>query len=262
MVCSVSDCERDAVAKGLCMYHYKRQRAGKPLVDTGPRRGDPSGLGRYGIVDRDEHQCLCHECGRWFASVSGHIYGAHGLRARDYKRKHGIPAGEALICNQLRREISEQSRERVGGIGWRKLEAARDPVAAAAAREGRDVFYALRSDPEAAERARMNGRRILAIEYPCVVCGTLIAGGRLTCSEECLTVWRADRARRQQNNGLRELTDEEAERLYEAGLLIRQLQTDGVRSADIAAALGVLAGWLSSAAPLDEDTGHDHRTRK
>ena len=62
-ICPVEGCGRTVWAKGLCLYHYKRQRAGKSLTDPKPAHGTPSGFGRYGIMDRSETLVLCHECG-------------------------------------------------------------------------------------------------------------------------------------------------------------------------------------------------------
>ena len=108
-VCVAPGCERSAVARDLCMLHYKRVRAGRPLTD--PRMGSPDGCGRYGILDTDGERCLCHECGRWYRSLGAHVVAAHGRiiparagftlhhldgrpRARDHPRSRGVYVNE------------------------------------------------------------------------------------------------------------------------------------------------------------------------
>mgnify|MGYP000124004124 FL=1 len=132
--CIAPGCERSAIARGLCMLHYKRVRAGRPLTD--PPVGSPDGCGRYGILDTDGERCLCHECGRWYRSLGAHVVAAHGQSARDYKRAHGLPLSRGLVAEEARRRMSERARSRVGTPGWERLKKARDPVAAARARDG------------------------------------------------------------------------------------------------------------------------------
>ena len=75
--------------------HYKRQRAGRPLVDDRPEVGSPSGHGRYGLMDHDDESIMCHECGEWVGSVGSHLR-RHEMTAREYRARHGIPAGVPL----------------------------------------------------------------------------------------------------------------------------------------------------------------------
>ena len=98
--------------------------------------GSPDGCGRYGILDTDGERCLCHECGRWYRSLGAHVVAAHGQSARDYKRAHGLPLSRGLVAEEARRRMSERARSRVGTPGWERLEEARDPAAAARARDG------------------------------------------------------------------------------------------------------------------------------
>lgn len=115
------------------MMHYKRERAGRDLTE--PAVGAPSGHGRYGILDTDEGRVLCHECGGWYRSVGSHVTRSHGITARDYKIRHGLPLGTALVSPDLSELHSRNATGRVGGAGWARLEARRDPAAAAAARD-------------------------------------------------------------------------------------------------------------------------------
>lgn len=81
-----------------------RARRHDPGALLGPpdpgRVGEPSGFGRYGILEDTGQRVLCHECGRWFISVAGHIGGGHGwMRGWQYKAVHGL-AGVALLSRQ------------------------------------------------------------------------------------------------------------------------------------------------------------------
>lgn len=259
--CPVAGCQRPMWAKGLCIYHYKRQRAGKPLEDEPkPAVGSPSGHGRYGIVDRDEHQVLCHECGEWFASVSGHIPGAHQMTVAEYRKRHGLPQRLSLLSIGASRRKSEEARARLGSAGWAKFEQSRDPVAASHARTAEAFVRRGQDAADHAKRARANGRLNVALEYPCLTCGTPVTG-RATCSDECLSAWLSSVASRQRNDTLRELTLGELEKLHQAGSMIRSLQLDGVRSRDIAQALGMSPTRISEHLPLPPEEGRRHRSR-
>lgn len=200
--CSVDGCDRAVLARGLCEMHYSRARRGRPLTDeAAPPVGSPAGLGRYGIMDTDEDLMLCHECGRWLRSVGAHLARAHdGLTAREYRRQYGIPAGAPLVAPSVSAAMSTKATARVGTPAWLRLEAARDPAAAAAART-EESLRSTRSVHEgraqvARDRATQNRRpRVVA----CLVCDARwcpLPGGytRKVCSPEC----RATLARWQQ----------------------------------------------------------------
>ena len=53
MTCTVPGCDRKTVAKGMCMRHYKQARAGAE-VGVELRIGEPSGHGRFGVMERTE----------------------------------------------------------------------------------------------------------------------------------------------------------------------------------------------------------------
>lgn len=131
--CSAPGCDRQPAARGLCMMHYKRERAGREL--TPPEVGSPSGHGRYGLLDVDGGRVLCHECGGWYRSVGSHVTRAHGITAREYKITHGLPLGTALVAPDLSELHSNRASARVGGENWKRLEAKRDPTAASHARD-------------------------------------------------------------------------------------------------------------------------------
>ena len=184
--CAAPGCHKPVAAKGLCITHYKAQRRGHDVYTREKQVGEPSGFGRFGIIDGDEHKLLCHECGEYFVSVAGHIYGAHGLRAREYKDRHGIPRGVALIAPEMAQRQSEGAKSRVGTEDWKKLEAARDPKAAAHARDadalrkrGRNRERSLKADMES-----IRGQRKRVHDGVCAVCGEPRGAGRsahMTC---------------------------------------------------------------------------------
>lgn len=96
--------------------------------------GEPSGHGRYGILDDDGERVLCHECGRWFKSVGAHLPGGHGMDVKEYRVKHGLPLSMPLVSAAWAARASASAKARLGSEGWRRLEEARDPRAASAAR--------------------------------------------------------------------------------------------------------------------------------
>ncbi|MGJ4099713.1 MucR family transcriptional regulator [Corynebacterium macclintockiae] len=130
---------------------------------------------------------MCHECGEYFASVSGHIYRAHGLRAKAYKDKHGLPRGTALIAPELARRQSENTRRRLGSDDWKKFEKARDPEKAAHARSGEDYRRrgVARDNARESGTQRIQGKRKRVHDGVCRVCGEPRGAGRspfMTCA--------------------------------------------------------------------------------
>lgn len=101
--CVAHRCPEEALpGHQLCRRHQRRLEAGGGLPVAGdPVPGDPSGHGRYGILDTNEYGVLCHECGERFASVGIHSQRTHHLSAGEYRQRHGvegslrIPSGEA-----------------------------------------------------------------------------------------------------------------------------------------------------------------------
>ena len=184
--CSVPGCGQPAWARGWCTRHYRRwQRTG---AEPTPERqvGEPDGYGRYGIMERAEDGALCHECGGWYVSVGAHAGPAHGMTAAQYRQAHGLARTQPLISLARSREISEQAAARVGSPAWQRLEAVRDPQAAADARTP-EVFRTPATSAARAQRAT-DGRMDLSVEArerTCPVCGRSYTGRDRTCSEVC-----------------------------------------------------------------------------
>jgi len=74
----------------------------------------PSGSSIQGGLewDREEDKLRCHECGEWFENLGGHVFRAHGLLARAYKRKHGLKRQAALVNERMRAGFSLVAHER------------------------------------------------------------------------------------------------------------------------------------------------------
>ena len=220
--------------------------------------GDPSGFGRYAIVDRDWSSVLCHECGQWLESVGAHIGRAHDMTAAQYRREHGLSRSQPLICERLSAEASARSRQRLDSDGWARLEAARDPRAASAAREPAGWTGALPAaaraviSAQAADHLPRRPRRTRT----CPVCGVQHQRRKDSCgAPACVTALRAAAARRQMSTKYRQLTDEERTELTTAGkdlgTVVRRLQADGVSSAAIGRTLGRSGAWMTKHFPLD-----------
>lgn len=194
--CTVTGCDRPPIARGLCRMHYSRQRRGAPLADSGPQRGDVDGYGRYGILDEDDDGVLCHECGTRHQGLGMHVHAVHEMTAREYKLAHGLPLSRSLSSTAYREALSARSLARVGTAAWARLEDARDPAAAAAARD--PLILTRAAGIRGPEHAASNGRAGRTRQVVgCVVCGVQwcpLPGHyrRETCSPQCLSILRHD----------------------------------------------------------------------
>lgn len=130
--CRAAGCDREAWATGLCLMHYKQAR-GRGL--DARRVGEPDGYGRYGVLDEEAGRVLCHECGRRLNALGTHLHKIHGMTADEYRDAHGLPRTLPLTAARVSEAISKRASERVGTQAWRRLEAARDPEAAAHSRD-------------------------------------------------------------------------------------------------------------------------------
>lgn len=147
--CSVSGCDRAAVAHGLCLRHYKAAR-GKHAGDRAPRVGQSVGAGVYGrIGETADGRLVCHECGRGYLNLAAHVALAHGMSADEYRDVYELPRTVKLAAASLR-ECIGVSASRPENLA--RLARVRDPVAASAARTG-ETFSAV----SRAHRARHAG---------------------------------------------------------------------------------------------------------
>ncbi|WP_300680731.1 MucR family transcriptional regulator [Nocardioides sp.] len=121
------------------------------------RFGDPSGQGRFGILDDDGATVLCHECGQRFRSVGHHLPGAHGMTPAQYRAAHGLAVGMALVSSVSSERASASAIAR----GMASVEGRRDPARASAARDPERIARANSSR----DRDLEAGRRLLELGY-------------------------------------------------------------------------------------------------
>lgn len=131
-ICRAKNCDRDVTAHGFCWMHYGQARGKYGLASR--QLGEPDGYGQWGVLDEDAEGLLCHECGGRYKSLGSHVSRGHGIPARDYKKRHGLPATRPLVTKAMSAEQSEKSRGRLGSAAWDRMAAKRDPVEAARAR--------------------------------------------------------------------------------------------------------------------------------
>lgn len=63
-----------------------------------------------GKASIQRNKVICLECGKEFRQLGKFHLSSHGLSPKDYKKKHGIPLGQALISKDLsvkRRKIAK-----------------------------------------------------------------------------------------------------------------------------------------------------------
>lgn len=170
------DCgERPPWAKGACLRCYRRRRRGAAPLKQAPvsRYGQPDGHGRYGMLDDDGTSVLCHECGRRYAALASHTLLAHGMDAASYRSAHGLGRRTPLLASGLREAQGRRARERIGGPGWQRFEAARDPQAASQARDLADLRDRAETHHARALQATEMGKNTpRAAPRTCPRCGT------------------------------------------------------------------------------------------
>lgn len=138
-LCAVSGCDRGAVARGLCLRHYKAAR-GKHAGEPAPRVGQSVGAGVYGRISEDaEGRLICHECGRAYLNLAAHVALAHGMSADEYRETYELPRTVKLAAASMRERIGRSSAR---PENLARLARVRNPEAAAAARTD-DTFRAV-----------------------------------------------------------------------------------------------------------------------
>lgn len=96
------------------------------------RYGQADGHGRYGILDTDDAgRLVCHECGAAYDHLTTHAAGAHGIRAAEYRQRHGLARSVPLVSERVR-ERMRAAWERNASLHLRELSAHRDPDTARA----------------------------------------------------------------------------------------------------------------------------------
>lgn len=130
-LCSARGCGRGAVARSLCLRHYKAAR-GKHAGEPAPRVGEPVGAGVYGRVDETAGgRLVCHECGGAYLNLAVHVALAHGMSADEYRDTYELPRTVKLAAASVR-ECIGRSSARPENLA--RLVRVRDPVAASESR--------------------------------------------------------------------------------------------------------------------------------
>lgn len=125
--CRIERCIRRIRSGGLCGLHQRRRTLGESMVQPHDLIGEvASGYGLLGIVERDEHAVMCHECGTWFASLTFHLGFAHQMSMTEYRDTHQLPSNTPLVARSVSEKISEDSQRKVGTPGWHRFTARRD----------------------------------------------------------------------------------------------------------------------------------------
>lgn len=131
--CRAPGCERRPISSGLCLMHYRQEHGPRGLSTR--MVGESDGAGQWGILDEDVGGVLCHECGRRLQALGYHLRVVHEMSPDEYRDAHGLPRGLALVASGVRDALSVHAQGRVGTDSWHRLEVARDPEAAAHARD-------------------------------------------------------------------------------------------------------------------------------
>jgi len=79
--------------------------------------------GVQGKASIQRNKVICLECGKEFKQLSKRHLASHGLTAREYKKKHGIPLGQALTSKDLSAKRRKVAKEK--GLGQRLAQARR-----------------------------------------------------------------------------------------------------------------------------------------
>jgi hypothetical protein len=76
----------------------------------------PSGKSVFGALEYDEatDRVRCHECGKWFVSMSQHLR-THSMTASEYKDKHGLRRAAGLCGMRLGVEFRQRGSRTMDG---------------------------------------------------------------------------------------------------------------------------------------------------
>ena len=72
------------------------------------------------MLDNEELQTVCQECGRSFEHLGSHLFMAHKILSKDYKQKYGLPYQMPLISEKVKRK-KQISFERTRDIALANL---------------------------------------------------------------------------------------------------------------------------------------------
>ena len=153
--------------------------------------GAPDGFGRYGAVAFGGRGLICHECGQAHRHLGLHVYRAHGLRAAEYRKRHGLARGRGLVADDLREVIQANAVARMNQFAGQGFIRSRNPAAATRARLANWEGFAPQTLTEQAARTAKLGR---ASRRPLIVrcqgcgvafCPLTAAKRRRFCTRSC-----------------------------------------------------------------------------
>lgn len=125
--CRVERCIRRVRSGGLCGLHQRRRTLGESMVQPHDLIGEvASGYGLLGIVERDEHAVMCHECGGWFGALTQHLRQIHEISVEAHRDTHQLPSTVPLVGLSVSEKISADSLRKVDTPGWHRFTARRD----------------------------------------------------------------------------------------------------------------------------------------
>lgn len=171
--------------------HQKRAQARQNPAPDG-------GFGMFGRLDYTEGGLVCHECGRAFRHLGLHAWRAHGMRADDYRRAHGLARSRGLVAADVHEAIRRNAARRMNTAAGETFVAARNPARAAAVRLAAGQQWAPQVRAEharrtaARNRSRRSGRVIVCEWCGAAFCPLVGAARRRFCTRSC-----ASRAGRQ-----------------------------------------------------------------
>lgn len=108
-------------------------RAPSPLRENADDLAQIAEFGRYGFLDDDGTRVTCHECGKKFKSLAGHLK-MHGMDADEYRWSHGLGwdaplaslgTREKLVAAWTRNEDVHRAHGRHGNTPGRQSTAGR-----------------------------------------------------------------------------------------------------------------------------------------
>lgn len=125
--CRIQRCIRRLRSGGLCGLHRRRRTRGEAMVQPHDLIGEvASGYGLLGIVERDEHGVMCHECGAWFGALTQHLRQIHETTVEEHRDTHQLPSNTPLVAHSVSETISADSHRKVGTPAWHRFTASRD----------------------------------------------------------------------------------------------------------------------------------------
>lgn len=93
-VCGDHPCDRCH----LCRTHRCCRRDVPGWKPPSPTDWDGAIYGSVGAVEDDGERLMCHICGAWFKNLGGHVYGAHGVFAAEYRGYFGLRTSQPLVA--------------------------------------------------------------------------------------------------------------------------------------------------------------------